>query len=79
MPKTDLLEGKRILIVDDEPDVLDTLEDLLGMCEVVKASTFEQAKDRLEREFFHMAVLSFPGRAHPRAFQHKSLALKIDH
>jgi DNA-binding response OmpR family regulator len=25
-----ILEGKRILAVDDEPDVLDTLEDLLG-------------------------------------------------
>lgn len=27
---TSILEGKRILAVDDEPDVLDTLQDLLG-------------------------------------------------
>ena len=32
-----LLNGKRVLIVDDEPDVLDTLEDLLPMCSVTKA------------------------------------------
>jgi len=29
-----LLEGKKLLIVDDEPDVLDTLEELLPMCRV---------------------------------------------
>ena len=28
-----LLDGKRVLIVDDEPDVLATLEDLLSMCD----------------------------------------------
>ena len=34
MDKT-LLDGMRILIVDDEPDVLETLEDLLYACDVV--------------------------------------------
>ena len=33
--KKNLLEGKEILIVDDEPDVLDTLESSLAMCEPV--------------------------------------------
>jgi len=41
---------KRILAVDDEPDVLDTLESLLPMCEVVKASSFDMAKELLETE-----------------------------
>ena len=36
MKDSNLLEGKKILIVDDEPDVLETLEDLLSMCVVVK-------------------------------------------
>ena len=44
MDKDKLLEGKRILIVDDEPDVLDTLEDLLAMCITTKAATYNQAK-----------------------------------
>lgn len=57
----DLLNGKRILIVDDEPDVLDTLEHLLPMCDVVKAVRFEEARDLLENEFFDMAVLDIMG------------------
>jgi CheY-like chemotaxis protein len=39
MDKDKLLEGKRVLIVDDEPDVLDTLDDLLPMCIITKAAT----------------------------------------
>ena len=61
MAEKDLLEGKRILLVDDEPDVLDTLEDLLPMCETVKASNFNAAKDYLESEHFDMAVLDIMG------------------
>jgi DNA-binding NtrC family response regulator len=56
-----LLKGKRILIVDDEPDVLDTLEGLLDMCEVAKASTFEQALEFLENAPFDMAILDIMG------------------
>jgi hypoxanthine phosphoribosyltransferase len=44
-----MLKGKRILIVDDEPDVLDTLEPLLSMCNIVKATTFDEAKRRLQK------------------------------
>jgi DNA-binding response OmpR family regulator len=59
--KDKLLEGKRILIVDDEPDVLDSLEDLLPMCVVTKASTFDQAKALLEDQYFDMAILDIMG------------------
>ena len=41
MAENKLLDGKRVLAVDDEQDVLDTLVDLLPMCEVIKASSFE--------------------------------------
>ena len=61
MERQDLLDGKRILIVDDEPDVLDTLEDLLTMCKITKASTFEQAKALLEDQYFDMAILDIMG------------------
>ena len=57
----DLLEGKRVLLVDDEPDVLDTLVDLLPMCETVKASNFKAAKDFLETEYFDLAILDLMG------------------
>ena len=59
--KEDMLKGKKILIVDDEPDVLDTLEDLLSMCQVVKAGSFEEAKKQLKTQSFDMAVLDIMG------------------
>ena len=55
------LEGKNILIVDDEPDVLETLTELLSMCRVVEASTFEEAEKLLETEHFDLAVLDIMG------------------
>ena len=61
MSETELLDGKRILLVDDEPDVLDTLEDLLPMCETVKASNFKAAKEFLETEYFDMTILDIMG------------------
>lgn len=61
MSKKMLLEGKRILIVDDEPDVLDTLEELLPMCGLVKATTFEEAKNFLESQYFDMTILDIMG------------------
>ena len=43
----DWLPNKRILIVDDEPDVLESLKELLPMCDVVEASNFEDGKELL--------------------------------
>ena len=57
----DLLEGKRLLIVDDEPDVFENLKELLSMCSVVEASTFEKARDLLENESFDIAILDIMG------------------
>ena len=57
MAENSLLDGKIILLVDDEPDVLDTLEDLLSMCEVVKCTNYKAAKDYMETRDFDMAVL----------------------
>lgn len=61
MAKEDLLAGKRILIVDDEPDVLDTLTDLLIDYNVTSASNFKQAQDLLENQYFDMAILDIMG------------------
>ena len=56
-----VLEGKKVLIADDEPDVLETLEELLSMCKVVKASTFEEGKKQLETQSFDFAILDIMG------------------
>ena len=57
----DLLKDKRILVVDDEPDVIETLKDLLSTCTIVAAYNFEDARDLLEREPFDMAILDIMG------------------
>lgn len=59
--REDALKGKRILIVDDEPDVLETLEEMLPMCQLVKASTFEEAKKQLQTQPFDFAILDIMG------------------
>ena len=56
-----LLEGKKILVVDDEPDILETLQDLLDMCTVVTAATFDQARQLLESQPFDIAILDIMG------------------
>lgn len=56
-----LLDGKKILIVDDEPDILEILRGLLPMCQVVAASTFDEAKEYLENQPFDMAILDIMG------------------
>ncbi|OGR12403.1 MAG: response regulator receiver protein [Desulfobacterales bacterium RIFOXYA12_FULL_46_15] len=55
------LDKKRILIVDDEPDVLDSLEELLNMCATVRAQNFEEANHLLETEKFDIAILDIMG------------------
>lgn len=55
------LAGKTILIVDDEPDVLETLEELLDECEVVKAASFQQAAEYLNTRHFDIALLDIMG------------------
>jgi len=61
MAESSLLEDKRVLIVDDEPDVLETLEELLSMCELVTASSFDEAKVLLETHSFDIAILDIMG------------------
>lgn len=61
MASDNILNGKKILIVDDEVDVLESLEDLLDECEVETASTFESAKELLEQNAYDAAILDIMG------------------
>lgn len=55
------LKGKNILIVDDEKDILDFLTELLDMCKIDRASSFEEGKKFLESNFYHAVVLDIMG------------------
>ena len=55
------LRGKRILIVDDEIDVLDTLVDELSICKIDTASTFEEAKKFLLSTIYDIVILDIMG------------------
>jgi len=61
MSAEDRLKGKKILIVDDEPDVLEALEELLSDCCVEKAQSFEEAREKLETGAFDLAILDIMG------------------
>jgi DNA-binding NtrC family response regulator len=61
MSEGSLLDGKKILAVDDEPDILEALEELLSMCDFTRATTFEQAKELLESRDFDIAILDIMG------------------
>jgi DNA-binding NtrC family response regulator len=61
MSTENLLDKKKVLIVDDEPDILGTLEELLPMCDITKAFTFEEAADLIEKQHFDLAILDIMG------------------
>ncbi len=61
MPGEEILKGKRILAVDDEVDVLDTLEEILDMCQVDRAVDYEGAKALLERNDYDAVILDIMG------------------
>jgi len=56
-----ILRGKRVLIVDDEQDILDFLTELLEICKVDRAASFEEGKALLESNYYHAAVLDIMG------------------
>lgn len=61
MNETDILTNKRILIVDDETDVLETLRELLDMSLVDSAPDFETAQKFLEKNTYDAAILDIMG------------------
>lgn len=56
-----IISGKRVLIVDDEQDVLDTLAGLLDMCKIDTATSFEDGKRLLENSVYDVAILDIMG------------------
>lgn len=57
----DILKDKRILIVDDEPDILETIEEMLDMCLIDKAPNFETARKFINKNDYDVAILDIMG------------------
>jgi CheY-like chemotaxis protein len=58
---TEILIGKRILAVDDEPDVLEVIQEQLPASKVTAASTYEEATEMLSSESFDLVLLDIMG------------------
>jgi DNA-binding NtrC family response regulator len=60
-----ILNGKLILAVDDEPDILDVLEEEVveyaPNCKIEKVTTYQEATKKLESESFDAVVLDIMG------------------
>ncbi len=61
MNASNLLKDKIILVVDDEADVLDTVEELLDMCLVTKASNYDTARQYLISYTYDIVILDIMG------------------
>jgi CheY-like chemotaxis protein len=72
-----ILNGKAILAVDDEPDVLTTLEDEIKgsapNCKFEKATTYGEAAKKLESQTYDVVILDIMG---VRGFDLLELAVK---
>ena len=55
------LKGKIVLAVDDEPDILDALEELLDQCQVVKKANYDDAVEYLNSGSPDLAILDIMG------------------
>ena len=58
---TERLNGKKILIVDDEPDVLEALCELLDMCVIDYARNFDTAERLLKENSYDAAIFDIMG------------------
>lgn len=56
-----IIAGKKVLIVDDEKEVLEMLLELLDVCKVDAAQSFDEAKQMLEKNTYDVAILDIMG------------------
>jgi DNA-binding NtrC family response regulator len=61
MTTESILKDKAVLIVDDEPDILDTIADQLDMCRIYRAKDYEIALQLLAAFKFDIVILDIMG------------------
>ncbi len=55
------LKDKAVLVVDDEPDILQTIEEMLDMCQVHKAADYDSAIQHLISYTYDIVILDIMG------------------
>ena len=55
------IKGKRILAVDDEEDILETIEDILEEARVDRARDYESASRKIKTTHYDLAILDIMG------------------
>jgi CheY-like chemotaxis protein len=61
MQKESYLAGKRILAVDDEPDILESIEDILEGSIVDRAGDYSTASEKLKMNRYDLVILDIMG------------------
>jgi DNA-binding NtrC family response regulator len=61
MKKSNVLKNKVVLVVDDEVDVLDTVEDILSDCIINRARDFSTAQQYLMSYTYDIVILDIMG------------------
>ena len=55
------LEGKKILAVDDETDILETIEEELEIADVDTAQDYQTASEKIRQNQYDLAILDIMG------------------
>ena len=61
MKQTSYLEGKHVLAVDDEPDILESIEEILEDCRVDTALNYATASQKLKSNTYDLVILDIMG------------------
>jgi DNA-binding response OmpR family regulator len=61
MPEKSYLSGKRILAVDDEPDILESIEEMLPDSIIDRAQDYSSASEKLKKNRYDMVILDIMG------------------
>jgi CheY-like chemotaxis protein len=56
-----VIRGKRVLVVEDEKDVIDVLLELLDVCKIDAVTSFEEGKKMLKENDYDIAILDIMG------------------
>ena len=61
MITSSLLSGKNILVVDDDPDILESVEEILDQAKIDTAQDYESAVKKIKKGNYDLAILDIMG------------------